>query len=321
MVGSVATNELMVFTGNANPELSRAIARHLDIPIGIASVNTFSDGETAVEIGENVRGKDVFIVQPTCTPTNDNLMELLVMIDAVKRASSDRVTAVIPYYGYARQDRRVRSQRVPITAKVVANMLSSVGVDRVLTVDLHADQIQGFFECLVDNVYASPILMGDIWKQKYPEMIVVSPDVGGVVRARAVAKQLDDAELAIIDKRRPQANQAQVMNIIGEVDGKTCIIVDDMVDTAGTLCKAAEALKDHGAIGVYAYCTHPVLSGKAIDNVENSVLDALVVTDTIPLSEEAANCVKIRQVSVAGMLAETIRRIHFEESVSSLYMD
>ncbi len=321
MVGSVATNELMVFTGNANPELSRAIARHLDIPIGIASVNTFSDGETAVEIGENVRGKDVFIVQPTCTPTNDNLMELLVMIDAVKRASSDRVTAVIPYYGYARQDRRVRSQRVPITAKVVANMLSSVGVDRVLTVDLHADQIQGFFECLVDNVYASPILMGDIWKQKYPEMIVVSPDVGGVVRARAVAKQLDDAELAIIDKRRPQANQAQVMNIIGEVDGKTCIIVDDMVDTAGTLCKAAEALKEHGAIGVYAYCTHPVLSGKAIDNVENSVLDALVVTDTIPLSEEAANCVKIRQVSVAGMLAETIRRIHFEESVSSLYMD
>jgi len=321
MVGSVATNELMVFTGNANPELSRAIARHLDIPIGIASVNTFSDGETAVEIGENVRGKDVFIVQPTCTPTNDNLMELLVMIDAVKRASSDRVTAVIPYFGYARQDRRVRSQRVPITAKVVANMLSSVGVDRVLTIDLHADQIQGFFECLVDNVYASPILMGDIWKQKYPEMIVVSPDVGGVVRARAVAKQLDDADLAIIDKRRPQANQAQVMNIIGEVKGKTCIIVDDMVDTAGTLCKAAEALKDHGAIGVYAYCTHPVLSGKAIDNVENSVLDALVVTDTIPLSEEAENCVKIRQVSVAGMLAETIRRIHFEESVSSLYMD
>ena len=321
MVGSVVTNELMVFTGNANPELSRAVARHLDIPIGNASVTTFSDGETAVEIGENVRGKDVFIIQPTCTPTNDHLMELLVMIDAIKRASSDRVTAVIPYFGYARQDRRVRSQRVPITAKVVANMLSSVGVDRVLTVDLHADQIQGFFECLVDNVYASPILMGDIWKQKYPDMIVVSPDVGGVVRARAVAKQLDDTELAIIDKRRPQANQAQVMNIIGEVEGKTCIIVDDMVDTAGTLCKAGEALKEHGAIGVYAYCTHPVLSGKAIENVENSVLDALVVTDTIPLSEEAVNCTKIRQVSVAGMLAETIRRIHFEESVSSLYMD
>ncbi len=321
MVGSVVTNELMVFTGNANPELARAVARHLDIPLGIASVGTFSDGETAVEIGENVRGQDVFIIQPTCMPTNDNLMELLVMIDAIKRSSSDRVTAVIPYFGYARQDRRVRSQRVPITAKVVANMLSAVGVDRVLTVDLHADQIQGFFECLVDNVYASPILMGDIWKQKYPDMIVVSPDVGGVVRARAVAKQLDDTDLAIIDKRRPQANQAQVMNIIGEVEGKTCIIVDDMVDTAGTLCKAGEALKEHGAIGVYAYCTHPVLSGKAIENVEGSVLDALVVTDTIPLSEAAANCDKIRQVSVAGMLAETIRRIHFEESVSSLYMD
>ena len=321
MVGSVATNDLMVFTGNANPELSRAIARHLDIPIGIASVNTFSDGETAVEIGENVRGKDVFVIQPTCTPTNDHLMELLLMIDAIKRASSDRVTAVIPYYGYARQDRRVRSQRVPITAKVVANMLSCVGVDRVLTIDLHADQIQGFFECLVDNVYASPILMGDIWKQKYPDMIVVSPDVGGVVRARAVAKQLDDADLAIIDKRRPQPNMAKVMNIIGEVEGKTCIIVDDMVDTAGTLCQAGAALKERGAIGVYAYCTHPVLSGKAIENVENSVLNALVVTDTIPLSEEAANCIKIRQVSVAGMLAETIRRIHFEESVSSLYMD
>ena len=302
MVGSVAANELMVFTGNANPELSRAVARYLDVPIGNASVTTFSDGETSVEIGENVRGKDVFIIQPTCTPTNDNLMELLVMIDAIKRASSDRVTAVIPYFGYARQDRRVRSQRVPITAKVVANMLSSVGVDRVLTVDLHADQIQGFFECLVDNVYASPILMGDIWKQKYPDMIVVSPDVGGVVRARAVAKQLDDADLAIIDKRRPQANQAQVMNIIGEVNGKTCIIVDDMVDTAGTLCKAAEALKDHGAIGVYAYCTHPVLSGKALENVENSVLDALVVTDTIPLSAEAEQCKAIRQ-GISGRIA------------------
>src|SRR5210317_2261171 len=321
MVGSVGTNDLMVFTGNANPELARTIAQHLDMPLGIASVSEFSDGEISVEIGENVRGKDVFIIQPTCAPTNDNLMELMVMIDAIKRASSNRITAVIPYFGYARQDRRVRSQRVPITAKVVANMLSSVGIDRVLTIDLHADQIQGFFECPVDNVYASPILMGDIWKQKYPEMIVVSPDVGGVVRARAIAKQLDEAELAIIDKRRPQPNMAQVMNIIGEVEGKTCIIVDDMVDTAGTLCKAAEALKDHGAKGVYAYCTHPILSGNAITNVENSVLDALVVTDTIPLSEEAANCVKIRQVSVAGMLAETIRRIHYEESVSSLYMD
>ena len=311
----------MVFTGNANPELAKKMVQHLDMPLGIASVSEFSDGEISVEIGENVRGKDVFIVQPTCAPTNDNLMELMVMIDAIKRASSERVTAVIPYYGYARQDRRVRSQRVPITAKVVANMLTSVGVDRVLTIDLHADQIQGFFECLVDNVYASPILMGDIWKQKYPDMIVVSPDVGGVVRARAIAKQLDDADLAIIDKRRPQANQAQVMNIIGEVEGKTCIIVDDMVDTAGTLCKAADALKDHGAKGVFAYCTHPVLSGKAIENVENSTMDELVVTDTIPLSAEAAACTRIRQVSVAGLLAETIRRIHSEESVSSLYMD
>ena len=321
MVGSVATSDLMVFTGNANPGLAKKIVQYLDIPIGIASVGEFSDGEISVEIGENVRGKDVFIIQPTCAPTNDNLMELMVMIDAIKRASSERVTAVIPYYGYARQDRRVRSQRVPITAKVVANMLTSVGVDRVLTIDLHADQIQGFFECLVDNVYASPILMGDIWKQKYPDMIVVSPDVGGVVRARAIAKQLDDADLAIIDKRRPQANQAQVMNIIGEVEGKTCIIVDDMVDTAGTLCKAADALKDHGAKGVFAYCTHPVLSGKAIENVENSTMNELVVTDTIPLSEEAAACTRIRQVSVAGLLAETIRRIHSEESVSSLYMD
>ena len=321
MVGSVAASDLMVFTGNANPELAKKMAQHLDMPLGIASVSEFSDGEISVEIGENVRGKDVFIVQPTCAPTNDNLMELMVMIDAIKRASSDRVTAVIPYYGYARQDRRVRSQRVPITAKVVANMLTSVGVDRVLTVDLHADQIQGFFECPVDNVYASPILMGDIWKQKYPDMIVVSPDVGGVVRARAIAKQLDDADLAIIDKRRPQANQAQVMNIIGEVEGKTCIIVDDMVDTAGTLCQAADALKEHGAKGVFAYCTHPVLSGKAIENVENSTMDELVVTDTIPLSAEAAACTRIRQVSVAGLLAETIRRIHSEESVSSLYMD
>jgi ribose-phosphate pyrophosphokinase len=321
MVGSVATNDLMVFTGNANPELARAIVGHLDIPMGIASVGVFSDGEISVEIGENVRGKDVFIIQPTCAPTNDNLMELMVMIDAVKRASSNRVTAVIPYFGYARQDRRVRSQRVPITAKVVANMLTSVGVDRVLTVDLHADQIQGFFECPVDNVYASPILMGDIWKQKFPDMIVVSPDVGGVVRARAIAKQLDEADLAIIDKRRPQPNMAKVMNIIGEVENKTCIIVDDMVDTAGTLCQAAGALKDEGARGVYAYCTHAVLSGKAIENVQNSEMDELVVTDTIPLTPEAAACTRIRQVSVAGLLAETIRRVHSEESVSSLYMD
>lgn len=321
MVGSAATNDLMVFTGNANPRLAKTIVRHLDIPLGIASVGTFSDGETSVEIGENVRGKDVFVIQPTCVPTNNNLMELLVMIDAINRASSTRVTAVIPYFGYARQDRRVRSQRVPITAKVVANMLTSVGVDRVLTIDLHADQIQGFFECPVDNVYASPLLMGDIWKQKYPDMIVVSPDVGGVVRARAVAKQLDEADLAIIDKRRPEPNKAKVMNIIGRVKGKTCIIVDDMVDTAGTLCQAAAALMERGATGVYAYCTHPVLSGKAIENIENSRLDGLIVTDTIPLSPEAEQCKCIRQVSVAGMLAETIRRIHFEESVSSLYMD
>lgn len=321
MVGNLATDDLMVFSGNANPKLARAIVGHLDIPLGLASVGKFSDGETSVEIGENVRGKDVFIVQPTCVPTNDNLMELMVMVDAIKRASSNRLTAVIPYFGYARQDRRVRSQRVPITAKVVANMLTGVGVDRVLTIDLHADQIQGFFECPVDNVYASPILMGDIWKQKFPDMIVVSPDVGGVVRARAVAKQLDEAELAIIDKRRPQPGMAKVMNIIGEVKGKTCIIVDDMVDTAGTLCQAAGALKDRGAKGVYAYCTHAVLSGKAIDNIENSTMNSLVVTDTIPLSPEAEACSKIRQVSVAGMLAETIRRIHYEESVSSLYMD
>lgn len=321
MVGNVTTNDLMIFTGNANPVLAKTIVRNLDIPLGIASVGTFSDGETSVEIGENVRGKDVFVIQPTCVPTNNNLMELLVMIDAINRASSTRVTAVIPYFGYARQDRRVRSQRVPITAKVVANMLTSVGVDRVLTIDLHADQIQGFFECPVDNVYASPILMGDIWKQKYPDMIVVSPDVGGVVRARAVAKQLDEADLAIIDKRRPEPNKAKVMNIIGRVKGKTCIIVDDMVDTAGTLCQAAAALVERGATGVYAYCTHAVLSGKAIENIENSQLDGLIVTDTIPLSPEAEQCKCIRQVSVAGMLAETIRRIHFEESVSSLYMD
>lgn len=321
MAGSVGMNDLMVFTGNANPELARAIVRHLEMPLGIASVGEFSDGEISVEIGENVRGKDVFIIQPTCAPTNDNLMELMVMIDAIKRASSNRVTAVIPYFGYARQDRRVRSARVPITAKVVANMLGCVGVDRVLTVDLHADQIQGFFECPVDNVYASPILMGDIWKQKFPNMIVVSPDVGGVVRARAIAKQLDEAELAIIDKRRPQPNMAKVMNIIGEVKGKTCIIVDDMVDTAGTLCQAAGALKAEGAKGVFAYCTHAVLSGKAIENIESSAMNEMVVTDTIPLSEEAAACTRIRQVSVSGLLAETIRRVHAEESVSSLYMD
>ena len=281
----------------------------------------FSDGETSVEILENVRGGDVFIVQPTSNPTNDNLMDLLVMVDAMRRASADRITAVIPYYGYARQDRRVRSARVPITAKLVANMLSVAGVDRVLTVDLHAEQIQGFFDIPVDNVYGSPLLLLDIWRNKYPNLIVVSPDVGGVVRARAVAKQLDDSDLAIIDKRRPQANQAQVMHIIGDVKDRTCVIIDDMVDTAGTLCKAAEALKAHGATKVVALATHPVLSGPAISNLEASQLDELVVTDTIPLSEEAKQCKVIRQLSVADLLGETIRRIHEDESVSSVYMD
>jgi len=312
---------MKVLSCNSNRPIAEAISAYLNLPLTSASIRRFSDMEVFVEINENVRGEDVFVIQSTSYPANDNLMELLVMIDAMKRASAHRITAVIPYFGYARQDRRVRSQRVAITAKVVANMLTSVGVDRVLTVDLHADQIQGFFDRPVDNVYASPILMSDIWKQEYPNMIVVSPDVGGVVRARAVAKQLGDAELAIIDKRRPKPNEAKVMHIIGDVKGKTCIIVDDMVDTAGTLCQAANALKEHGASGVFAYCTHPVLSGKAIENLNNSVINKLIVTDTVPLSEEAQACDKIRTVSMAWMLAETIRRIHFDESVSSLYMD
>jgi ribose-phosphate pyrophosphokinase len=293
----------------------------LHTPIGKVQLSRFSDGETSVEILENVRGGDVFIVQPVCAPTNDNLMDLLVMVDALHRASADRITAVIPYYGYARQDRRVRSARVPITAKLVANMLSVAGVDRVLTVDVHAEQIQGFFDIPVDNVYASPLLLLDIWRSKYDNLVVVSPDVGGVVRARAVAKQLDDADLAIIDKRRPQANQAQVMHIIGEVADRTCVIIDDMVDTAGTLCKAAEALKVRGANKVVALATHPVLSGAAISNISSSELDELVVTDTIPLSEAARACSRIRQLSVADLLGETIRRIHEDESVSSVYMD
>jgi len=313
--------KLMIFGGNANPVLTQNIASYLQQPIGKALMSRFSDGETYVEILENVRGGDVFIVQPTSNPCNDNLMDLLVMVDAMRRASADRITAVIPYYGYARQDRRVRSARVPISAKLVANMLSVAGVDRVLTVDLHAEQIQGFFDIPVDNVYGSPLLLLDIWRQKYENLIVVSPDVGGVVRARAVAKQLDDSDLAIIDKRRPQANQAQVMHIIGDVKGRTCVIIDDMVDTAGTLCKAAEALKAHGATKVVALATHPVLSGPAISNVEASQLDELVVTDTIPLSDEAKNCKVIRQLSVADLLGETIRRIHEDESVSSVYMD
>lgn len=312
---------MMVFSGNANLALSEGIVRKLNMRLGLASVGRFSDGEVAVEIGENVRGKDVFVIQPTCSPNNENLMELLVMIDALKRASASRITAVIPYYGYARQDRRTRSARVPITAKLVAKMIEQAGAHRLLTVDLHADQIQGFFDIPVDNVYASPILLGDVWRQKYHKLMVVSPDVGGVVRARALAKRLDDADLAIIDKRRPKANVSEVMHIIGDVEGRSCVLVDDLVDTAGTLCHAAKALKDHGAIKVVAYCTHAVLSGAAISNIERSVLDELVVTDTIPLRPEAEALGRIRQLSVAEMLAETIRRIAVGESVSSLYVD
>ena len=312
---------MMIFSGNANPKLAQDIARHLNMPLGKVSVDTFSDSEIMVELLENVRGKDVFIVQPTCQPANDHLMELMVMADAIRRASARRITAVMPYFGYARQDRRPRSARVAITAKVIANMVSGVGIDRVLTLDLHADQIQGFFDIPVDNVYASPILLGDIWRQKYPDLMVVSPDVGGVVRARALAKRLDDADLAIIDKRRPKANVAKVMNIIGDVKGRSCVLIDDLVDTAGTLCKAADALKDHGASKVMAYITHPVLSGQAIENINSSELDHLVVTDTILLSEEAQNCSKIRQLSCSMILGETMMRINREESVSSLYMD
>jgi len=311
----------MLFTGNANPLLAARIAELMSTRLGDVSVDTFSDGEICVEVMENVRGRDVFIIQPTCQPCNDHLMELIVMIDAMRRASAARVTAVVPYYGYSRQDRKPRSARVPITAKVVANMLASVKLDRLLTVDLHADQIQGFFDLPLDNVYASPILLADVWQQRHENLLVVSPDVGGVVRARALAKRLGDADLAIIDKRRPKANVSEVMNIIGEVEGKNCVIVDDLVDTAGTLCKAAGALKENGAISVSAYCTHPVLSGNAIENITNSVLDELVVTNTIPLSDEAMGCGRIRQLSVAGMLAETIRRIHMEESVSEMYVD
>jgi ribose-phosphate pyrophosphokinase len=312
---------IMVFSGNANKALSEGIVRKLNMRLGMASVGRFSDGEIFVEIEENVRGRDVFIVQPTCSPTNENLMELLVMIDAMRRASAARITAVMPYYGYARQDRRSRSARVPITARLVADMIGHAGADRALTVDLHADQIQGFFGIPVDNVYASPILLGDVWRREYENLIVVSPDVGGVVRARALAKRLGDADLAIIDKRRPRPNVSEIMHIIGDVEGRTCVMVDDLVDTAGTLCHAAEALKKNGATKVVAYCTHPVLSGAAAANVRNSVLDELVVTDTIPLTEELKAIGKIRQLSVAEMLAETIRRIAVGESVSSLYVD
>ncbi len=310
--------DFMVFTGNANPDLALKIVDELGLTLGDASVDQFSDGEIAVELNVNVRGRDVFVVQPTCAPTNDNLMELIVMVDALRRASAGRITAVVPYFGYARQDRRVRSARVPITAKVVADMMVGVGVDRVLTVDLHAEQIQGFFDVPVDNVYGSPVLLEDIEQQKFENLIVVSPDIGGVVRARAVAKQLG-IDLAIIDKRRPRANVAEVMHIIGEVEGRTCLLVDDMVDTAGTLCSAAKALKAQGAKRVVAYATHPVLSGKAVENLNNSVLDELVVTDSIPLSDAIKNCAKVRQLTLSRMLAEAMRRLSNEESLSAMF--
>ncbi|NMG43589.1 ribose-phosphate diphosphokinase [Aromatoleum toluvorans] len=316
----MAYGSLMVFTGNANPKLAADVVRRLGISIGSATVGRFSDGEVNVELLENVRGKDVFILQPTCSPTNENLMELVVLVDALKRASAGRITAAIPYFGYARQDRRPRSARVPITAKVVANMLQAVGVQRLLTMDLHADQIQGFFDIAVDNVYAAPVLLADLDKQKYDDLLVVSPDVGGVVRARAFAKRME-CDLAIIDKRRPKANVSEVMNIIGEVKDRTCVIMDDIVDTAGTLCKAATALKEHGARRVLAYCTHAVLSGAAVSRISDSDLDELVVTDTIPLRDDAKACPRIRQVSVASLLADTMLRISNEESVSSLFME
>lgn len=316
----MVSNSLMVFSGNANPKLALSVTQHLNIPLGRATVNRFSDGEVAVEINENVRGQDVFVLQSTCAPTNDNLMELMIMVDALRRASARRITAAIPYYGYARQDRRPRSARVAISAKVVANMLQSVGVDRVLTMDLHADQIQGFFDIPVDNVYSTPVLLNDILAHQYPNLMVVSPDVGGVVRARAMAKALD-VDLAIIDKRRPRANVAEIMNIIGEVKGRTCVITDDIVDTAGTLCNAASALKERGAVRVLAYAAHPVLSGNAVDRITNSPLDELVITDTIPLRPEAEACPKIRQLSCAALIGETISRIANESSVSSLFAE
>ena len=311
-------SKMMIFTGNANPDLARRVAAQLYIPLGDASIGKFSDGEVSAEINENVRGKDVFLIQPTCAPTNDNLMELIVMIDAFRRSSASRITAVIPYFGYARQDRRPRSARVAISAKVVADMLSGVGVDRVLTVDLHADQIQGFFDIPVDNIYGSPVLVDDIHAQRFENLMIVSPDIGGVVRARAVAKSLG-VDLAIIDKRRPKANQSEVMNIIGDVEGRTCILVDDMVDTAGTLCTAAKALKDRGASKVLAYCTHPILSGRAIENIDNSLLDEIVITNTIPLSAAAQACTRIRQLDIAPVVAEAVRRISNEESISAMF--
>ncbi len=312
---------MMLFSGNSNPALARSIAAHLQIPLGKATVSRFSDGEVQVEIAENVRARDVFVIQSICAPTNDNLMELMVLIDALRRASAASITAVLPYLGYSRQDRRPRSARVPITAKVVANMITTVGTDRVLTVDLHADQIQGFYDIPMDNVYASPVLLGDIWKHEYRNLMVVSPDVGGVVRARAVARRLDNADLAIIDKRRPRANEAEIMNIIGDVSGRSCVLVDDMVDTAGTLCAAAKALKARGATSVAAYCTHAVLSGNALHNINNSELDELVVTDTIPLTEAAMASGRIRQLSVAGLIGESINRMSLGQSLSSMFID
>jgi ribose-phosphate pyrophosphokinase len=316
----MSSESLRVFTGTANPKLAAEVSGYLNIPVGRAHVGRFSDGEVMVEILENVRGRDCFILQSTCAPTNDHLMEVMVMADALRRASAGRITAAMPYFGYARQDRRPRSARVAISAKVVANMLQGAGVDRVLTMDLHSDQIQGFFDIPVDNVYSTPVLLGDVWKAGYPNLSVVSPDVGGVVRARAVAKRLE-ADLVIIDKRRPKPNVAQVMNVIGDVSGRTCLIMDDMVDTANTLCEAAGALKAHGAAQVLAYITHPVLSGPAVGRISSSALDGLVVTNTIPLNEEAAACPKIRQLSIANLMAETIRRISDEDSVSSLFME
>ncbi|MCB1830057.1 MAG: ribose-phosphate diphosphokinase [Chromatiaceae bacterium] len=312
---------MMLFSGNSNPALVEEVAGWLNLRLGRAIVGRFSDGEVMAEIRESVRGRDVYVIQSTCHPTNDNLMELLVLIDALRWASARRITAVLPYFGYARQDRRPRSARVPITARLVAKQLEIAGADCVMTVDLHSDQIQGFFDIPVDNIYALPILLGDVWRQKYPDLMIVSPDVGGVVRARALAKQLDDADLAIIDKRRPHANEAQVMNIIGDVEGRSCVLIDDLVDTAGTLCKAAQALKEHGATLVVAYCTHPVLSGPAVRNIENSVLDELVVSNTVPLQEDALACDRIRQISIAELVAETIRRMAIDESVTSLFME
>ncbi len=316
----VSPDNLSVFAGNANPQLAKEVVQALGIPMGRAMVSTFSDGEINVEIMENVRGRDVFVVQPTCAPTNNNLMELLVMIDALKRSSAGRITAVIPYFGYARQDRRPRTARVAISAKLVASMIKEAGADRVLTMDLHADQIQGFFDIPCDNIYGSPVLMGELWRKRLPNPIVVSPDVGGVVRARAMAKQLE-TDLAIIDKRRPKANEAKVMHIIGEVNDRSCIMIDDMVDTANTLCQAALALKERGAVKVVATCTHPVLSGQAIERIQNSALDELLVTNSIPLSEEAKNCDMITQLSVAELLAESIRRISTGDSISNLFID